>query len=62
MWDDDQFGSLEVYMLCVMMMSLEVWRFTLGVCGDWEFRSVVVWKFRYSIIKTNMCEVLLSSK
>ena len=46
MWDDDQFGSLEVYMLCVMMMSLEVWRFTHCVCDDWEFRSLEVRKFQ----------------
>ena len=25
--DDDKFGSLEVYMLCVMMIGLEVWKF-----------------------------------
>ena len=49
MWDDDQFGSLEVYMLCVMMMSLEVWRFTHCVCDDWEFRSLEVWKFTHCV-------------
>ena len=27
MWDVDKFGSLEVYTLCVMMISLEVWKF-----------------------------------
>ena len=27
MCDDDKFGSFEVYVLCVMMISLEVWKF-----------------------------------
>ena len=27
MWDDDKFGSLEVCVLCVMMIRLEVWKF-----------------------------------
>ena len=26
-WDDDEFGGSEVYMLRVMIISLEVWRF-----------------------------------
>ena len=29
--DDDRFGGLQVHTLCVMMISLEVWRFTHGV-------------------------------
>ena len=31
-----KFGSLEVYILCVMMISLEVWKFTNlhVVCDD----------------------------
>ena len=28
MCDDDKFGSLKVYTSCVMMISLEVWKFT----------------------------------
>ena len=27
-YDDDKFGSLEVYTLCVMSIGLEVWKFT----------------------------------
>ena len=39
--------SLEVYMLCVMMISLGVWKFgSLHVmCGDDKFGSLEVWKF-----------------
>ena len=41
MCDDDQFGSFEVYVLCVMMISLEVWKFEdlHVVCDDDKFGS-----------------------
>ena len=29
--DDDKFGSLEGYMVCATMISLEVWKFTYCV-------------------------------
>ena len=47
MCDVDKFGSLEVYTLCVMMISLEVWKFgSLHiVCDDDKFGSLEVWKF-----------------
>ena len=47
MCDDDKFGSLEVYMLCVMMISLEVCKFTSlhFVCDDDKFGSLEVYKF-----------------
>ena len=46
MCDDDKPGSLEVYMLCVMMISLEVYKFTSlhDVCDDDKFGSLQVWK------------------
>ena len=39
MCDDDKFGNLEVYTSCVMMISLEVWKFTglHVVCDDDKF-------------------------
>ena len=42
MCDDDKFGSLEVYTLCVMMISLEVWKFgSLCIaCDDDKFVSL----------------------
>ena len=60
--DDDKFGSsetFEVYILCVMMISLEVWKFTSlhGLHDDDKFKglevysscvmliSLEVWKF-----------------
>ena len=50
--DDDKFGSLEVYMLCVMMISSEVWKSTNlhSVCDDDKFGSLEVWKFSNSHI------------
>ena len=47
MCDDDKFGSLQVYTLCVMMISLEVWKFgSLHiVCDDAKFGSLEVYKF-----------------
>ena len=43
---DDKFGSLEVYTLCKMMISLEIWKFEgLGVvCDDDKFGCLEVWK------------------
>ena len=45
MCDDDKFGSLEPYMLCVMMIILEVWRFTSlhVVVHDDKFGSLEVY-------------------
>ena len=47
MCDDDRFGSLQIYMLCATMISLEDRRFTSVhiVCDD-KFGSLEVWKFR----------------
>ena len=44
MCDDDKFGSLEVRILCVMMIQLKVWRFTTlyNVCDDYKFGSLEV--------------------
>ena len=44
MCDDDRFGSLEVYMLCAMRISLEDWNFTSLhiVCDDDKFESLEV--------------------
>ena len=46
MCDDDKFGSLEVYILCVMMISLEVWKFgsLQNVCDDDKFGSLEVYR------------------
>ena len=46
-----KFGSLEVYILCVMMISLEVWKFgsLRNVCGNDKFGSLGVWKFTYCV-------------
>ena len=46
MCDDDEFGILEVYTLCVMMISLEVWKFTTlhSVRDDDKFGSLQVYK------------------
>ena len=45
MCDGDKFGSLEAYILCVMMICLEVWkdRALHNVCDDDELE---VWKYR----------------
>ena len=57
------FGSLEVYILCVAMMSMEVWKFgslhvvcddnTFGslhiVCDDDKFGSLEVWRFTHCV-------------
>ena len=43
MCDDDKFGSLEVYKLCVMMISLEVWKFTNCKWTD-KFGSLEVYR------------------
>ena len=47
MCDVDKFGSLEVYRLCVMMMSLEAWTFgTLHIVPDDDkFGTLRVYKF-----------------
>ena len=47
MCDDDKLESLEVYMLCMMMISSEVWKFTNShiVCDDDRFGSLEVYKF-----------------
>ena len=47
MRDDDKLGSLEVYMLCVMMLSLEVYKVTHLhiVCDHDRFGSLEVYKF-----------------
>ena len=49
--DDDRFGSLEVYMLCVMMISWEVWRFGRLhiVCDDDTFGRLEVSKLTYYV-------------
>ena len=49
--DDDKFGSLEVYMLCVMMIRLEVWKFgsLRNVCDDDRVGGLEVWKFTYCV-------------
>ena len=46
--DDYTFGSLEVCIFCVMMISLEVWRFTC-FCDDDKFGSLESWKFTYCV-------------
>ena len=47
MCDDDKFGGFEVYVLCVMMINLELWK--LGslhnVCDDDKFAGLQVCKF-----------------
>ena len=40
---DDKFGSLEVYKLCMMMISLEVWKFTNCEWTD-KFGSLEVYR------------------
>ena len=42
MYDDDKFGTFEVYMLCMMMMSLEVYTLcvTIGSLEVWKFGSL----------------------
>ena len=47
MFDDDKLGSLEVYILCVMTIRLEVWKFGSlhAACGDDKIESLEVWKF-----------------
>ena len=61
MCDDDEFGSLEVYMLCVMMISLEVWK--IGslhiVCDDDKFGSLEVWRFGGLEVYTS-CVMMIS--
>ena len=52
--EDDKFGSLEVYMLCVMILSLEVWKFgsLYVVCDDDKFVCggyMKVWKFTHCV-------------
>ena len=49
MCDDDKFGSLEVYILCVTMISLEVWKFEVLhiVFDDDKFGSLEVYQFTY---------------
>ena len=46
--DDDKFGSLHVYILCVMMTCLEVWKFTCLhiVCDD---DKLEVYKFTHCV-------------
>ena len=53
MWEDDKFGSSEVYTLCVMMISLEVWKFTSLhiVCDDDEFGSLEVYTLCVMLIR-----------
>ena len=49
--DDDKFGSLEVYILCVMLISLEVCK--VGclhiVCDVDKFGSLQGWMFTYCV-------------
>ena len=45
MCDDDKSGSLEVYTLCVMMISLENWKLTWCVCDDDKFGRLEAWRF-----------------
>ena len=42
MCDDDKFGSLEVCVLCVTVISLEGWKFgsVRAVCDDDKFGSL----------------------
>ena len=44
MCDDDKVGSLEVHIMCVMMIKLKVWRFTAlhNVCDEYKFGSLEV--------------------
>ena len=51
MCDDDTPGNLEVYMLCVMMISLEVYKFTNShiVCDGDRFGSLEVFKFTHCV-------------
>ena len=51
MCDDDEFGSLEVYMLFAMMINLEVWKFgSLHIaCDDDKFGSLEVYQFTCSV-------------
>ena len=46
-----KFTSLQAYMLCVMMISLEIWRFgRLRIaCDDDTFGSLEVRKFTYGV-------------
>ena len=41
--------GLEVYTLCVIMISSQIWRFTSVhvVCDDDKFEGPEVWKFVY---------------
>ena len=45
MRNDDKFGSLEVYIWCVIMISLQLWKFgSLHiVCDDLKFGSLDVY-------------------
>ena len=51
MCDVDKFGSLDVYMMCLMLISLEVWMLgSLHVVGaDDKFGSLEVWTFTYCV-------------
>ena len=51
MCHDDKPGSLEVYMLCVMMIGLEGWKFRRlhAVCDDDKSRRLDVWKFTHCV-------------
>ena len=51
MCDDDKFGSLKVYIMRAMMISLGVWKFTGShiVCDDDKFVSLEVLRFTHCV-------------
>ena len=51
MCGDDKFGSLEVYILWVVMISLEIQKFggLHSVLNDDKFGSLEVWRFTYCV-------------
>ena len=56
MCDDDRFGSLEVYALCVMSIGLEVCEFTSlhNLCENDKFGGSEVWKLKIYMLGVMM--------
>ena len=56
MCDDDKFGGLQVYMLCMMMISLGVRKFGRlhVVCDDDKFGSLEIIKFTHVVCDDDM--------
>ena len=50
MCGDDKFGSLQVYMLCMMMISLEFWKF-----GGLEVYILCVMMIRFEVWRLTHC-------